>query len=133
MHVQFAIVAGIIALGSASVASGLRPSTAVTTASSAAVGPVTVQPMIPATGPVGTVPAGTTVYRADCASCHGSGGVGASNGPRLAKPSNVVSTYSSQAQLEVYVAHSMPTTNPGSLSAKDAADVAAYVWHIAGS
>lgn len=86
----------------------------------------------PAKLPAASVSAGQSVYSSTCASCHGSGGTGTGKAPRLAHPSNIMTRYGSEAALEVFIAHNMPASNPGSLSTGDAVNVAAYVWRIAG-
>ena len=82
--------------------------------------------------PTGSIAAGSKVYSASCAVCHGSGGTGTSSGLRLAMPSGVVSHFMTEPALEVFIAHNMPANNPGILSTTDAVNVAAYIWHIAG-
>lgn len=85
----------------------------------------------PATLPPGNIAAGSRVFTSTCASCHGSGATGTGKGPRLAHPSNVLSQFKTETALEVFIAHNMPSNNPGILSTKDAVNVASYVWHIA--
>ena len=86
----------------------------------------------PAKLPSGNASAGARVYSTSCESCHARGGTGTGNGPRLAKPSNVMASFKTQAALAQFIAHNMPANNPGILKAKNAADVAAYVWRLAG-
>lgn len=85
----------------------------------------------PAKLPAGSVSAGSRVYAATCASCHGIHATGTLMGPRLAHPSNIVSHFTSETALEVFIAHNMPANNPGILTTKDAVNVAQYIWHIA--
>lgn len=79
-----------------------------------------------------TVAAGASLYKKSCASCHGASGKGTGKGPRLASPSNVLKRYGTKAQLQKFIAHNMPASNPGSLSTQQAANATEYVWHIAG-
>lgn len=81
---------------------------------------------------VGNAKAGASLYVRDCQSCHGRGGTGTSTAPRLAKPSSVVKTFGTEASLAAFIAHNMPASNPGSLKPQQAANAAAYVWHLAG-
>ncbi len=86
----------------------------------------------PAKPPVGNVAAGAKLFASTCESCHGKGGTGTGSAPRLASPSTVGAQFGTQAALESFIAHNMPANNPGSLNAQQAANAAAYVWHLAG-
>lgn len=89
----------------------------------------TTAPTVPA---MGNVAAGAKLFAASCQTCHGKNGVGAGAGPRLASPSNVVAQFGTESALGSFIQHNMPANNPGSLSATQASNAAAYVWHIAG-
>ncbi len=78
----------------------------------------------------GNITAGTKLYASTCQVCHGKGGMGTSSGPRLARPSALATEFKTQASLVAFIAHNMPATKPGSLSASQAANVGAYVWSI---
>lgn len=80
---------------------------------------------------VPTVAAGSKLFSKSCASCHGKGATGTGKGPRLAS-SSIITRYGTEVQLEKYIEHNMPANNPGSLTAQQAANAAAYVWSIAG-
>lgn len=86
----------------------------------------------PAKLPLGNVADGSRFFASACASCHGRTGTGTASGPRLAKPSNVITQFKTETALESFILHNMPADNPGTLSTKNAANAAAYVWHIAG-
>lgn len=75
---------------------------------------------------------GRTVFASTCAVCHGKTGLGSGKGPRLAKPSTVLSQYGTEPKLELFIAHNMPASNPGSLTLIQAQSVALYVWKLAG-
>lgn len=86
----------------------------------------------PAAPPIGSVSAGAKLFASTCETCHGKGGTGTANAPRLAAPSAVAVKFKTEAALEAFIAHNMPATNPGSLNSTKAANAAAYVWHLAG-
>lgn len=68
---------------------------------------------------------GSRVFQANCAACHGATGQGGV-GPKLAG----ISLKHSQSEVAKFIAHpasGMPNLFPGTLSAQDVADVAAYV------
>ncbi len=66
---------------------------------------------------------GLTIYQAQCASCHGVEGQGADDGTGKLSGDKTLS------QLTQLIQETMPEDDPGSLSADDAAAVAAYVHH----
>lgn len=74
---------------------------------------------------------GAKVYAASCASCHGAKAQGTASGPRLKTP-NLRHRFLSEAKLQEFIAHNMPASNPGSLSAAQAYNVSWYVWKLAG-
>lgn len=78
-----------------------------------------------------TIKRGATLFRADCAICHGAGGIGTHNAPRLAGPSGVAKTFTTESSLVAFIASQMPANHPGSLTHQEARDVGSYVWHIA--
>lgn len=82
------------------------------------------------TSAMGNVTAGAKLYASTCESCHGKGGIGTASAPRLAAPSAVVSQFGTESSLEAFIAHNMPATNPGSLTATQAHNVAGYIWHL---
>lgn len=67
-------------------------------------------------------PAGARVYAERCASCHGKSGEGT-----LKEYPHPLAGDRSVGQLTRYVAESMPDDDPGSLTAAEAADVAAFI------
>lgn len=67
-------------------------------------------------------PTGDALYQEKCARCHGKAGEGAK-----AYPQRLVGNRSLE-QLAKYIAKSMPEDKPGTLSAADAAKVAAYIF-----
>lgn len=79
------------------------------------------------------VAAGSKIFSASCASCHGVGGSGTLSAPRLAGPSNIWYTFHTQSRLEHYIKIHMPGNNPGSLTRLQAKEVAAYVWSVSKS
>ena len=81
--------------------------------------------------PVGNVKAGAALFQKSCQSCHGPQGSGSHSGPALKASALVISRFGTQSALEGFIAHNMPASNPGSLSPQQAADAAAYVWHLA--
>ena len=76
----------------------------------------------------GSAAHGADVFSAKCASCHGAGLVGGEFGPPL-KGSIFVSHWQGQAPGAVasFIAARMPPSAAGTLSADDAADLAAYI------
>jgi mono/diheme cytochrome c family protein len=74
---------------------------------------------------------GAKVYAASCASCHGAKAQGTTSGPPLKTP-DLLHRFVSEAKLREFIAHNMPASNPGSLSAAQANDVSSYVWKLAG-
>ncbi|MCL6562025.1 MAG: cytochrome c [Firmicutes bacterium] len=74
---------------------------------------------------------GAKVFAASCASCHGAKAQGTASAPPL-KTANLLHRFGSEAKLREFIAHNMPASNPGSLSAAQASDVSWYVWKLAG-
>lgn len=75
--------------------------------------------------------AGAKLFASTCQSCHGKTGGGTSQGPKLAASAAVVSRFGTETALEAFVAHNMPATDPGSLSAQQSVNVSGYVWSLA--
>jgi ubiquinol-cytochrome c reductase cytochrome c subunit len=69
---------------------------------------------------------GKTLFAADCASCHGAAGAGGGIGPSLKGEKSRKDTAAAVAWIEA-PKPPMPKLYPSPLSAKDVADVAAYV------
>ncbi len=80
--------------------------------------------------PTAWVSQGAKIFQAQCSSCHGAGGVGTYNAPRLAAPSGVWYTFHTRAGLEAYIQHHMPGNHPGTLTMIQRRDVSAYIWSI---
>lgn len=73
---------------------------------------------------------GEQIYSQRCSACHGKEGAG--NGPALppvwgAGAYNEGAGINGVAKMAAFVQHNMPQNNPGSLSAQDAFDVAAFI------
>src|SRR4030095_3708541 len=66
-------------------------------------------------------PSGEQIFKTKCANCHGAQGEGSKKYKQRLEGDKSV------AQLSKYVFDSMPESNPGSLSEKEAAAVAAYI------
>ena len=78
---------------------------------------------------VGDTGRGIEVYKAACARCHGADGAGMAKVPALWGPRSF-SVGASMARLEraaSFVRHNMPFDKPGTLSDREAYDVAAYI------
>jgi len=73
--------------------------------------------------------AAAKLYATTCAVCHGAQGQG-KVGPAL-NTSLVTQTFTTQASLAAFIQQNMPLSNPGSLSASQAAELAAYVETLA--
>jgi len=85
------------------------------------------EPSVPAAGTVsgGDVYVGETVFERECASCHGTGGVGGSPGPRL------VDSGLDTREITATIEQGAGVMPPGLVTGKDEADVVAYVVKIA--
>jgi thiosulfate dehydrogenase len=72
---------------------------------------------------------GDSVYRAGCARCHGADGAGMAKVPALwgAKSFSVGASMARQERAASFIRHNMPFDNPGTLSDRDAFDVAAFI------
>ncbi|MCY0864256.1 MAG: cytochrome c [Sulfobacillus sp.] len=81
--------------------------------------------------PATRLTAGQQLFQQKCQSCHGPGGVGSNNAPRLAAPSHLVLTYHSPEKLADYIDRHMPADHPGSLTKAQARLLADYLWHLA--
>lgn len=84
--------------------------------------------------PKGNALVGAKIFSATCATCHG---VHATGTPGLAPPLQPPSQFAWQLygtpdQLAEFIYQYMPKTNPGSLSRRQAADLAALVWGLNG-
>jgi thiosulfate dehydrogenase len=78
---------------------------------------------------VGDTTRGAEVYRATCARCHGPDGAGMLKVPALWGPKSysVGASMARQERAASFIRHNMPFDKPGSLTDRDAYDVAAYV------
>jgi mono/diheme cytochrome c family protein len=77
-------------------------------------------------------PAGATLYRTQgCGGCHGPQGQGTSAAPALNGTSSVpvLSTYPTPQSLATFIHHNMPLTHPGTLTATQADELAAYIYY----
>lgn len=75
---------------------------------------------------------GASLFRSEgCTSCHGPQGSGTSAAPALNGTGSVpiLSTYPTPASLATFIHANMPLTNPGSLTATQADELAAYVFY----
>lgn len=72
------------------------------------------------------VAAGSDVYAADCAECHGERGEGGT-GPAVIDESRRIASYESTDRLYDYVSRTMPFDAPGSLSENQYWNVIAYL------
>lgn len=81
--------------------------------------------------PAASVARGATIFKAQCASCHGPSGNGTYSAPRLSAPSGIWYKFHSPSALEDYIRVHMPGNHPATLSQTEAQDVAAYLWTIA--
>jgi len=77
--------------------------------------------------PTGTNMSAAALFQQKCQVCHGVGGVGAS-GPKL--DAGLMNRFSTQADLQSYIAQNMPFNAPGSLSQAQAAALARYLWSM---
>ena len=77
----------------------------------------------------GHVDAGERGFAASCARCHGAVGEGTVIAPAVfgADSYSIGAGLARQKMLATFVRHSMPFDQPGTLSAQEAADIAAYV------
>jgi cytochrome c oxidase subunit 2 len=80
---------------------------------------------------------GTTVFGADCASCHGSAGQGGI-GPRIIGAGNALSKYTTAQGLLGFISAAMPLNAPGSLSAQQYDELLSFIlvqnnWMQAGT
>ena len=78
---------------------------------------------------VGDTTRGADVYRATCARCHGADGAGMAKVPALWGPQSfsVGASMARQERAASFIRHNMPFDKPGSLSDREAYDVAAYI------
>lgn len=77
-------------------------------------------------------PQGASLFRSQgCTSCHGPQGQGTSAAPALngSGPVPILSTYPTPASLASFIHAYMPLTNPGSLTATQADELAAYLYY----
>lgn len=75
---------------------------------------------------------GATLYTASkCASCHGPQGSGTSSAPALNGTGSVpvTTTYPTPEAMATFIHQNMPLTNPGSLTASQADELAAYIYY----
>jgi cytochrome c len=70
--------------------------------------------------------AGTTIYNAKCASCHGTNGQGV-DAPALWGTGANLTRYNTAQGLLGYISATMPDNAPGSLSSQDYLDILAYL------
>lgn len=71
------------------------------------------------------------LFQKECASCHGTGGVGSAHAPRLKAPSAVYNTFHDPSSLASFIERNMPANHPGSLTSAQSRELADYVWHLA--
>ena len=78
---------------------------------------------------VGDTTRGAEVYRTTCARCHGADGAGMLKVPALWGPKSysVGASMARQERAASFIRHNMPFDKPGTLTDRDAYDVAAYV------
>ena len=78
---------------------------------------------------VGDTARGADVYRTACARCHGADGAGMAKVPALWGPKSysVGASMARQERAASFVRHNMPFDKPGTLSDREAYDVAAYI------
>ncbi len=86
---------------------------------------VTISAAAAATYPGGSAANGGAVYTNNCSSCHGANLQGGS-GPKLVG-SSITSGYKTPAALYGFIKSQMPANAPGSLSAKQYADVTDFL------
>jgi thiosulfate dehydrogenase len=72
---------------------------------------------------------GAEVYRASCARCHGADGAGMAKVPALWGPLSfsIGASMARQERAASFIRHNMPFDKPGTLSDREAYDVAAYI------
>src|SRR5204862_1997419 len=80
-------------------------------------------------GAVGDAPRGAGVYVASCARCHGAEGTGLAKVPAVWGPRSfsVGASMARQERAASFIRHNMPFDKPGSLTDREAYDVAAYI------
>ena len=78
---------------------------------------------------VGDTTRGAGVYRATCARCHGEDGAGMQKVPALwgAKSFSIGASMARQERAASFIRHNMPFDRPGTLTDREAYDVAAYI------